>query len=242
MVKAFIENGGKKYEVKELTIKMWKEIMKVKDLLDPADLFVKCIELTTDMKREDILKADALEVKEAGEKILSYINQADRKVITHFNFNDIDYDFLDIQNISFGQYIDIDTFLGKEENYRIQNLNELAAYLFTEKGKKYGETDIKKRIKAFDELPVRYLEGAVFFLLSLTRASEEITRLCSQSKFLKWTLRMKIVLRLTGVGIQQSALSLKTRFGRWTMYLLYPLLCVSIISRTLWTLIRNKKN
>ena len=66
--------------------------MKVKDLLDSGDLFVKCIELTTDLTREQILNADALEVREAGEKILSYIQQSNKKVVQSFSFEEIDYE------------------------------------------------------------------------------------------------------------------------------------------------------
>lgn len=241
MTKAFIEYDGKKYEVKELTIKMWKDIMSVKDLLDPADLFVKCLELTTELTRDQIMNADATEVKEAGEKVLSYLNQSNKKVVSHFTFDGVEYEFLDIHNLSFGQFIDIDTFLGKEESYRTQNLNELAAYLYCEKDTKYGEKNIKKRIKKFEELPIMYLEGAIFFLLSSAKASEEITQVCSQSKFLKEILTMKIILRLIGAGIQHSAHLLKTKYGKWIMYLIYPFLCVSIISVTLWTIIRSKK-
>jgi hypothetical protein len=241
MIEHVIEYNGKKYPVKEPTIRTWSEVMKMKDMLDEAELFIKVIELTTGLKRDEILEADVTQVKSVGEKVLSIINGSNKSVVRTFEHNGQEYEFLDINNLSFGQYIDIDTFLGKDENYRIQNLSELAAYLYIEKGTKYGDKNIQNRIKEFDELPIKFLEGSVFFLLSIAKASVELTKIYSKSKFLSRIMKIKIVLLLIGDGIKQSALSVKNRFGYLMMLLTYPLVSASIIFLTLWTLIKRKK-
>jgi len=163
MTTQFIEYKGKKYPIKEPTIKIWSEVMKLQGILDQQDMFIKVLEMTTGLSQEEILSADAKEVLEAGKSVFAYINQQDKKVVNEFEHEGITYQFLDVTDVSFGQFVDIDTFLSKDESYRIQNLNELAAYLYTEKGTKYGDVKIKKRIKAFEDLPVKYLEGSVFF-------------------------------------------------------------------------------
>ena len=241
MLEHVIEYNGKKYPVKEPTIKTWTEVMKLKDILDEGELFVKLIELTTGLSKEEILNADASQINNVGEKVLSIVTGSNKQVVTSFEFNGVEYEFLDITSLSFGQFIDIDTFLAKKESYRIQNLSELAAYLYIEKGTKYGETNIQKRIKAFEDLPIKYMEGSVFFLLNIANLSVELTKIYSQSKTLKVVMKTKLISRLIGVGIQRSAHLVKTRFGYLGMLLIYPWLSVSIISLTLWTLIRNKR-
>jgi hypothetical protein len=241
MVESYIEYKGKRHPIKEPTIKSWSEIMRMKEMMEPSDLFIKVIELTTGLTRDQIMESDATEIQEVGEKVLSIINGSTKQVIRKFTHKDVEYEFVDVHNISFGQYIDVDTFLSKDERYRIQNLNELAAYLFSETGKKYGETNIQERIKNFEDLPIRYMEGAVFFLLSSARISDALTQIYSQSQSLKLMMKTKIVFRLIGAGIKRLAHSVRTKFGYLIMLLTYPLFSASIISLTLWTLIRSKK-
>jgi hypothetical protein len=242
MTTQFIEYKGKKYPIKEPTIKMWSEVMKLQGIMDEQDMFVKVIELTTGLSKDEIISANAKEISDVGKLVFNFLNQQDKTVVNEFNHNGKEYQFLDMDDISFGQFVDIDTFLTKEQNYRIQNMNELAAYLYIEKGTNYGDTKIKQRIQDFETLPVKYLEGSVFFLLSLAKASEGIITIYSQSKLLWMMMKIKIVLHLIGAGIQQSAHYVTKKFGFLTMCLAYPLISVSIICLTLWTLIVKKKN
>lgn len=236
-----ITHNGKKYPVRELTIETWIEIMKHKDLLDDTELFIKTLELTTDLTKEEILSADPADIIGAGEIILYAENLGRKNVELNITHKGIDYQFLDINNITFGQFIDIDTFLGKDENYKMKNLSELAAYLYIEKDTKYGDKPVNERKEAFKDLPMKYMESSVFFLTNLAKTSELLTRIYSQSKMVKWTLKTKIILALIGDGIKQSAHSVRTKFGFLISLLAYPLLSVSIILLTLWTLIRSKK-
>jgi len=242
----YITHNNKRHKVREATIQTWSEIMKYRDLMDETDMFVKTIELLTDIPREEILKADAEEVYAAGQIILSQLNTERNKVFSSIKHKGVEYDFIDINDISFGQFIDIDTFLQKDENYKQRNLNELAAYLYTEKGQKYGDTPVSSRKTAFEDLPMRYLEGAVFFLASSARTSEMLTLIYSQSKMLRVMARIKIISVLIGDGIVQSVRSVKIKYGFLTALLAFPLFSVSIICLTLWTLIKNsvksKKN
>ena len=241
MTEMFIEHNGKKYPVKEPTIQTWASIMKHKDLLDETDMFVKTIELLTDIPKEELMEADPVSVYGAGEVIMTHLNTERRNIFNKIEHKGVEYDFMDINNLSFGQFVDIDTFLSKPETYKLANLHELASYFYIETGTKYGDIPANKRKEAFVDLPMKYLEGAVFFLMSSARISEQLTKIYSQSTMLKVMGKIKIILALIGGGIQQSAISVKTRFGYLIHLLLYPLLCVSITSLTLWTLIRNKK-
>lgn len=237
----FITHAGKKHKVREATIQTWSEIMKHKDLLDETEMFVKTIELLTDIPRTQIMEASADEVYLAGEAILGHLNSEKGKVHSTIEHKGQEYKFIDINDVSFGQFIDIDTFLSKDENYKQRNLNELAAYLYIEQGTKYGDRPVSARKEAFVDLPMKYLEGAVFFLASSAKTSEILTKIYSESTMVRWTARIKIISALIGAGIQQSALSVKTKYGYLMSLLLYPLFSVSIISLTLWTLIKSSR-
>ena len=241
MTTQYVEHNGKKYPIKEPTIKNWGELMNKRELYEEHEFYIRIIEMATGIPYAELEEAPADEVLNTGDLVFRFINQDQKKIFPKIEHEGITYNFIDVQDMSFGQFIDIDSFLSKDESYRVQNLNELAAYFYIEEGTKYGDTPIKKRIEAFKELPVKHIEGAIFFLLSSVRASEEITRIYSQSTFLYWIMNLKIVFRLIGVGIQQSARYVKNRYGGLIMYLAYPYISVSTIFLTLWTYIKNVK-
>ena len=236
-----IEYKGKKYEVKEPTIDIWKNVMIYKDILDEEEMYVKMISEVTGLSHKQIMSADALEMRIVGDKLWRYLNQESKKLYNTIEHNGITYNLLDVHKISFGQFVDIDTFMKKDEAYKIANLNELAAYLYCEDGVDYGSSDIKKRIEEFKTLPVKYIEGAVFFLLNLGKGLHELTQLYSKSQVMWWMMRLRIASASFGDGMRQLVSSQKTKFGKLIVLLTFPLWLVSIIFLFLWTLITNKK-
>ena len=242
METTYIEHNGKQYEVKEPTINTWKNVMIFKDLLDEEEMSVKMIAEVTGLSVKEVKEADALEIRIAGDKLWRYLNQESKQLHKTIEHNGVLYDLVDVNKISFGQFVDIDTFMKKDESYKIANLNELAAYLYCEQDVKYGDSDIKKRIEDFKNLKVKYIEGAVFFLLSLGRGLHELTLLYSKSKTMWWMMRTRIALASFGDGMQQLLSSQKTKFGKLMVLLTFPLWLVSIIFLFLWMLITRKRN
>jgi hypothetical protein len=240
MTKTYIDHQGKKYPIQELTIKMWGDIMKYKNILDDVELYVKMISEMTGMSDEEVKEADADTIIETGKDLFKYINQESRQVFYTIKHKDTEYDLCDFSNMSFGQFVDIDTFMSKDEAYRISNLNELAAYLYTEKGKKYGEADFKKNIEKFKQLPMKYIEGAVFFLWTLERGLLGLSQLYSKNKWLTRGLKVIIVLASFGATISGYLNSRRTKFGKLLVLLVSPLFFVSTIFRTFLTYVRNK--
>jgi hypothetical protein len=213
-----------------------------KDLLDEEEMSVKMIAEVTGLSVKEVKEADALEIRIAGDKLWRYLNQESKQLHKTIEHNGVLYDLVDVNKISFGQFVDIDTFMKKDESYKIANLNELAAYLYCEQDVKYGDSDIKKRIEDFKNLKVKYIEGAVFFLLSLGRGLHELTLLYSKSKTMWWMMRTRIALASFGDGMQQLLSSQKTKFGKLMVLLTFPLWLVSIIFLFLWMLITRKRN
>ena len=237
-----IKLNGKNYTIKEPTIAVWSNVMKLKDILDAEELYIKMICELIGISRDDLLKCDSVEIITIGDYIYKFINQESKKLYPEIEFEGINYSLVDVQKVSFGQYVDIDTFLRKDETYRIANLNELAAYLYVEKGIDYSTSNIKNRIEAFKNLPYKYIESSVFFLLNLAKASQELIQLYSQNRFLWWIMKQKITLVLIGDGIRQYRLSQKTKFGKLIISLTSPLLYVLIIFHTLLTKAKKKKD
>jgi len=237
-----VELNKKKYSIEEPNIQLWSNVMKFKDLLDDEELYIKMISEVLGITREEVLSADTTEIIEIGDYVYSFINKESKKLFKQIDFKGQKYNLVDVNNISFGQYADIDTFLRKDEGYRISNLNELAAYLYTEDDIVYTNSNIKLRIEEFKTLPIKYVEGAIFFLLNLARASQELTHLYSQSKLMWIIMKIKITLMLIGDGIQRYQRSRTTVFGKLTTWLLYPFISVLITFRILLTRDKNKKN
>lgn len=238
----YIVYGGKKFEIKEPTISMWTEVMKLKDMLDEDEMHVRMISYVTGLPQKDVLKADAKTIRQVGSELYKFLNQQNKELFKEIEHKGIKYSLVDINKITFGQFVDIDSYLQKDESYRISNLNELAAYLYTESGTDYSDSDFKKRIEAFKDLEIKYLEGAVFFFLSIGRALQPLSELYSKSPVMWQMMRLRIVLQGFGNGIQQLVSLQKTKFGKLIVLLLSPLLVVLTIFLSLWILIRRKKN
>ena len=241
METTYIEHEGKKYEVKEPTIESWKNVMIYKDLLDEEEMYVKMISEVTGLSMKEVKSADALEIRIAGDKLWRYLNQESKKLFTTIEHKGITYNLVDLNKVSFGQFVDIDTFMKKDEPYKVANLNELAGYLYCEDGVEYGNSDIKKRIEDFKDLPVKYIESAIFFLLNLGKGLQELTTLYSKSPVMWWMMRTKIAWASFGDGIKRLVSSQKTKFGKLIVLLTFPLWLVSIIFLSLWITISSKK-
>lgn len=241
MVGTYIEYDNKKYELQELTIEKWQNIMKFKDILDEKDLYIRMIAEMTGLTVEQVKLGDANSIILCGKMLDAYLNQESKQVFPKMKFKDIEYELVDFSNITFGQFVDIDTFIMKDESYKIGNLNELAAYLYTEKGKKYGESDFKKNIENFKQLPMKYIEGAVFFLWTLERGLLGLSEVYSKKRWLMRVVKVIILFRSFGDTISGFLNSRKTKFGKLTVLLVSPLFFVSIICRTFLTYIRRRK-
>jgi len=241
MAETYIEYDNKKYELSELTIEKWQNIMKFKEILGEEDLYIWLIGEMTGLKPEEVREGDAKQIIECGKLLDSYLSRQDKKLYQTITLDGVEYELVDFGNITFGQFVDIDTFIMKEESYKIANLNELAAYLYTEKGKKYGETDFKKNIEKFKNLPLRYVEGAVFFLWTLERGLQGLSQVYSENRWLMKVAKVIIVFQSSGATISGFLGSRKTKFGKLLALLVSPLYYVLTICRISLTYILSRK-
>lgn len=237
----YIEYNKKKYPIKEITIEMWSELMKFKDLLEEEEMYYRMISLMIGLSRDEINELPASEILKVGETLNEILNGQSRKLHPKIEHKGITYLLTDMNDLSFGQFVDIDSFLTKDETYRISNLHELASYLYIQEGMKYGQINFKKQSEDFKTLPIKYIEGAIFFLLTFGKALQLLSQISSKKKLLWWMMRWRMTLTLIGAGTKRLIFSHKTKFGRLMGLLLSPFYLVLTICRTIWTLIKKKK-
>jgi hypothetical protein len=236
-----ITSKSKNYEVKEPTIKEFCDVMKLKDILTEDELHVRLIEKSIGMSHDEVMELDAFTIQKIGSVLFAHFNKESKKLTPSFELNGVTYKFLDIHNITFGQFVDIDSYLKKDEGYRVANLNELMAYMYCEDGMKYSESNFKQRIEIMNQAPAHIVEGSLFFLLSLERGLSEIMALYSKSPLMYQMMRLRIVLASFGGTIKSLVSLRKTKFGKLISSLILVLLLPLIICLTLLTSIMKKK-
>ena len=241
MKKNYVKVDDKSYEINEPTVSTWMELMKFKDILEEHELNIKLISLLTGVDEDDIRSGDVKEISKVGKTLSQYLNQDTKQIFNEIEFEGVKYKMFDINKLTFGQFEDIDSFQRKDDSYRNKNLNELSAYLYSESGYDYGETNIQQRIETFKGLPLRYLESSLFFLLNLGRGSLELTHLYSKNKVWWMLTKLRVVSHSFGDTIRSLVSWRKRKFGRWILLLILVLCLPLIICLTLWTLIKKEK-
>lgn len=205
--------GGKTYKVEEPTIEMWSRLIILQEWTDEREFSVKLLSYVTGLNEEEIENADAYEVLEATTHLSEYLMRESKEFRNEFEFKGKRYKFLDLPNLTFGEFIDLDSYLSKTEVEKKKELNLYMAMLYREvdeKGKylPYNSNELVQRAEQFKKLPVKYVNGASTFFLRLDKISR---RGMTGSLFLRWKMKMmaiwnvvKLVVSISiGVGLLQ---------------------------------------
>ena len=208
--KIIIELDGQDYEVKNPTIQKWAMLNLMKDLEEEDDFRLYLVSLSTGIDEDLLKQANFLQVKQAADFLTKYFIEIGDKFYNEFEFKGKEYKFIDLNNMSFGQFVDIDTFLQKDESYKKGNMNELMAMLYMEKDETtYSVEKINERKEAFRDLEVKYLQGALRFFLVLRKRLQENTPFFLKIKWkVKRTLNQWRHSLRFGVGMGRLFISL----------------------------------
>ncbi len=171
-----IKYNGKTYTVSEPTLDVYMALQKEIDYANDLELAVSLIGWITGLSDDEIKEAEAYTIITAAEGIIKYYNDIEGSFYETFDFNGKKYKFIDLKNMSFGEYIDIDTFLQKPSSEKQTKLNELMALLYREldekgKYKPYNVEEIKEISKEFKTLPLKYFKGALVFFYNIANMS-----------------------------------------------------------------------
>jgi hypothetical protein len=194
MEKHKISYGGKDYEVIEPTIELWGRLASLQDWTDETEFAIILISHMTGLSKEDIQKSNWHDVLTVSQNISNHLLHESKEFHKEFEFEGQKYKFIDLPNLTFGDFIDIDTFLSKPEIERRREMNLLMALLYKEEGDKVSDTML--RAERFKRLPVKYVNGASTFFLRLEKISQGSSQLSLLSK-LKMKMKMiSIIVKL----------------------------------------------
>lgn len=163
---------GKQYQVEEPTVEMWSKLTLLQEWSDEREFCVKLLSFITGLTEEDIENSDYMEVVKLSTEISAFLNESGDKFYQEFNFNGKNYRFLDLPNLTFGEFIDIDTYLSKEPHEKKKDMPLMMAMLYRELDengnyKPYNSKELQLKAEEFKKLPVKYVRGSTNFFFHL---------------------------------------------------------------------------
>lgn len=211
MIKHTITYQDKEYVVNEPSIQIWTKLDFYKDILDDNDFVIKIISESTGLSEEQIMQADWFDILQVASGLSELLLNINDNFHNEFEFDGVKYKFIDLPNLTFGEFIDIDAFLQKNEAERKSQLNFLMALFYREVGedgkviKADGEL-LQARAEKFKNLPVRYVHGALGFFLRLEKILQKPSlKFLVKLKWIqtkkKWNKARKKVFQAIGDGL-----------------------------------------
>lgn len=178
MIKHTITYEDKEYVVNEPSIQIWTKLDFYKDILDDKDFVLKIISESTGLSEEQIMQADWYDIIQVASGLSELLLNINDDFHSEFEFEGVKYKFIDLPNLTFGEFIDIDAFLQKNEAERKSQLNFMMALFYREVGEdgkviKYDGEQLQARAEKFKNLPVRYVHGAIGFFLLLEKTLQK---------------------------------------------------------------------
>lgn len=222
MEKHTITYNGVKHEIIEPTIEMWGKLMTLQDWTDESEFALVLISEMTGLSKEDISKSDWHSVITASQNLSNHLLGESKKFHMDFEFDGVKYRFIDLANLSFGEFIDIDTFLSKNDHDRKREMYLLMAMLYREvdendKLTEYDSSKIQLRAERFKRLPVKYVNGASTFFLRLEKISQGSFQL---SLLTRIKMRIKMILILAKLLVSLNIGVGLARLSNWRMKIL----------------------
>jgi hypothetical protein len=169
-----LKYNGKKYKLEEPTIENWSKLIKMQEWTDEREFSIKLLSFITGLTEEEIENTDASEIIKATTTISNYLLATTNEFQNEIEFNGKKYRFLDLANLTFGEFIDIDTFLTKSPEEKKREMHLLMAMLYREvdetgKYVPYNSKLVQIKAEEFKDLPVKYVNGATSFFFRLDK-------------------------------------------------------------------------
>lgn len=227
-----IEYDGKSYTIQEPTLEMWANLMTQKDFDTDFELAMRLISMATGLNEEELREASAGSVYGAADGLIEYYSTQDKTYHESFEFNGKKYKFVNLSQLSFGEFVDIDDLTSKPEVERLKNLHKLMALLYREVDEKgnylnYDLSRIDKTAEEFKKLPVKYFNGALFFFYVI-----ELTLLGN----IRFSIRQKEWWKLM---MFRAGIKIKTLLDGIVSYITWPVRISSIYLKSLKSTILN---
>lgn len=190
----------------EITLGQYQEFSKL-DLKKEAEVQSKMIEIFCKVPKEVVRSMKASDITEIC-TIINAMFDVEHILINRFELNGVEYGFIpDLENISFGEYVDLDTFMGEDENLH-RAMNVLYRPIDLKQGQRYTlkeyDPDTNEQAKDY---PLNACFGAMIFFYNLGKDLSTAI-LNSSSKQNEESLVQYLASQPNGVGTIQSMQSL----------------------------------
>lgn len=190
-----------------INIESYVKIFKYKNLFDEDYFAAKILNITTGVPVDDINKSDYQQVEYLAAYVLSLIPSDKPEFKDRFELDGVHYGFFpNWQDITFAEFVDMDTISTKSVDELLDLLHILSAIMYRPivsqisehdfQIEKYDVESMKKRAELFKKkLDVRYVLGAQSFFTKFANKFLGYTQLSSIQTLTRWT-KIKLVWRM----------------------------------------------
>jgi hypothetical protein len=172
----------KDYELPDIiSIGDYMKIFKVKDLFEDEYMKAKVVNLITNCPMDTLLEAENHKVEFLANTIFAMLPQPPYQLIDRFELDGIHYGYLpSYKEISFGEFIDLDTLLTRNPEEIIDNYHIITAMMYRPiisqksehnfKIEKYNVDTLEDRANIFKKkLDIRFALGGQFFFTNFAK-------------------------------------------------------------------------
>jgi hypothetical protein len=154
----------------EITLGQYQEFVKLEqELKDSTNVSIqlKMIEIFCSVPEVVVRSMKATDIAEICE-IINTMFDTDSQLISKFTLKGVDYGFIpELDNMSFGEYMDLDTFIGDNDNLH-RALNVLFRPIKLNKGSRYIIEDYEPNdSEVAKDFPLDVVLGAIVFFYTL---------------------------------------------------------------------------
>ena len=191
----------------EITLGQYQKYLKIQDNNEDENfLAIKMIEIFCGLKGDTILAMRAKSIKDITEVLVDMFNEKPL-LVKKFKMNNIEYGFIPmLEDMTFGEYVDLDTYIGDFEN-----IHKAMAVLYrpvkqTHKEKYLIEDYIAADNDIMKDMPMDAVLSSILFFYHLGIDLSQVMLSYLQEE--EMTLAQQETLAKNGAGINQFSASL----------------------------------
>lgn len=194
----------------DVTLKQYQEFAKLESKLDDTNdstIQLKIVEIFCNVPEIVVRNMKATDIAEVCE-LINTMFDAQHQLINRFTLNGVEYGFIpELDNMSFGEYMDLDTFIGDNDNLH-RAVNVLFRPIEHKRGHRYklkkynpDTSDIAK------DFPLDAVLGAIVFFYNLGK-DLSLVMMNSLEKKNEMALAQHLLSHPNGDGLMHSMESL----------------------------------
>lgn len=192
----------------EVTLEQYQKYLKIQnDNKDEKFLAVKMIEIFCGLRGDHVLMMRATDIQSIVNILTDMLNDTP-KLVTQFKMKGKQYGFIPkLEDMTFGEYIDLDTFMGDWDNMH-RAMNVLYRPVTDQYGDKYAIEEYQvDSVEQMKGMPMNAVLGSILFFYNL---GMDLSRTMLNSLESKETsLAQYLISEENGVGINHFSHSLK---------------------------------